>query len=325
LDGDSASQSDILSAAAWQDPSRRLPLVSEPSIKEAPLFTQGELPLTALAALAAGAKPDKLPELVEQIRHRLDQIRKALPPGAEPTRGNYFRLLTQMHRQIFYGGYDRQATDPRTTLSTGKYNCVSAAVLLFDLCQELGWECWGTEWPEHIGCCLRLEGGLWEAEPTVAPYQWVTVPPLRPASFTDLDSPLGSGNCSGVPELNPFPQLQPRGNGKSDHLSGHPPRLLDSRQLLAVVFFNRALELLAENRYEEALSAQLSSVKLDPANTQAKSNLIAILNNWAVKLARAQRYAEAVTLLDLAQSLCPDCHPVSENLRQLRALGWAPQ
>ncbi len=101
LDGDSASQSDILSAAAWQDPSRRLPLVSEPSIKEAPLFTQGELPLTALAALAAGAKPDKLPELVEQIRHRLDQIRKALPPGAEPTRGNYFRLLTQMHRQIF--------------------------------------------------------------------------------------------------------------------------------------------------------------------------------------------------------------------------------
>ena len=76
-------------------------------------------------------------------------------------------------------------------------------------------------------------------------------------------------------------------------------------QLIATIYYNRGVDLLAENRFGEAVSANAKALRFDSANQTARGNLLATLNNWAIDLANDGHYARAVDLLDRGLALDP--------------------
>jgi tetratricopeptide (TPR) repeat protein len=72
---------------------------------------------------------------------------------------------------------------------------------------------------------------------------------------------------------------------------------------VATIYYNRGVDLLADEDFAGALSANAKALRLDPTNRTARGNLLATLNNWAISLGRAGRYADAVDLLRQGMAL----------------------
>ena len=68
-------------------------------------------------------------------------------------------------------------------------------------------------------------------------------------------------------------------------------------QLTALVYYNRAIDFLAEKRFSDAAAANAKALRLDPLNTAARGNLLATINNWAIDLGNAGHYDKAAALL----------------------------
>jgi tetratricopeptide (TPR) repeat protein len=265
----------------------------QPGLRKAPW-------MCSLALLALEAKPEELSEFHRTFRRLSGPILEGLPTDRPPGQEDLSELLSRLHLRVFVGGYDPGATDPRHAIQSGRYNCVSGTLLFLDLCRELGWHCQAVEWPNHLACRVTGPNLQWEVELTLPPSLWQQQPVVR-----EVD-PMASGT-----KLETVPiETNPR------------PRILADRQVVAVVYYNRALELLAEGRYREALEAQVASVWWDPENPYAWANLVAILNNWAVQKVREGKPEEALGLLELAAQLLPGFHPVETNLRFLRQTSW---
>jgi len=247
--------------------------------------------VSTLALMALEASPSEIAQFHRSF-HRISQsILKGLPKDDPPGEKDLSELLARLHSQLFTGGYDQSATDVRWVVQSGRYNCVSASILFLDLCRALGWDCRAVEWPSHLACRVAGLGGEWEVELTIPPTLWQEHAPVR--KIRDREA-----------EFSPQSHWQ--------------PRVLSDSQVVAVVYYNKALELLAEGQYRRALEAQLASVWWDPQNAFARANLVAIMNNWAVQKVREGRPQDAFVLLELAAQLAPGFHPVETNLRFLR-------
>ncbi len=247
--------------------------------------------VSTLALMALDASPSEIAQFRRSFYQVSRSILKGLPKDGPPGEKDLSELLARLHCHLFTGGYDQAATDVRWVVESGRYNCVSASILLLDLCRELGWDCRAVEWPSHLACRVAGAGVRWEVELTIPPALWREHVPVRK---------IGNGEA----EFSPQSQWR--------------PRVLSDFQVVAVVYYNKALELLAEGQYPQAFEAQLASVWWDPQNAFARTNLVAIMNNWAVQKVREGRPQEALVLLELAAQLAPGFHPVETNLRFLR-------
>ena len=252
----------------------------------------GKIPwVSTLALMALDASPSEIAQFHRSFHRISRSILKGLPKDDPPGEKDLSELLARLHCQLFTGGYDQSATDVRWVVQFGRYNCVSASILLLDLCRALGWDCRAVEWPSHLACRVAGPGVRWEVELTIPPALWPERAPVRMIGNTEAEF---------------SPQSQWR------------PRVLSDSQVVAVVYYNKALELLAEGQFRQAFEAQLASVWWDPQNAFARANLVAIMNNWAVQKVREGRPQEALVLLELAGQLAPGFHPVETNLRFLR-------
>ena len=92
------------------------------------------------------------------------------------------------------------------------------------------------------------------------------------------------------------------------HATGSSPaerREVSGVGLVATIYYNRGVDLLAEGRFGEAVAANAKALRLDPTSTTAHGNLLATLNNWAISLGRSGRHKEAVARLRDGMSLDP--------------------
>ena len=84
-------------------------------------------------------------------------------------------------------------------------------------------------------------------------------------------------------------------------------------QLLAMIYYNRGIDRLSQRRFPEALAANAQALRLDPANTAARGNLLATLNNWAIALGEAGQYREAAAKIEEGMALDPAYPTLAPN------------
>ncbi len=77
------------------------------------------------------------------------------------------------------------------------------------------------------------------------------------------------------------------------------PRQITDVQLIATIYYNRGVDLLAERRFADAAAANAKAVRLDPNNATAQGNYLATINNWGIELAGTGDYAKAAELFRL--------------------------
>jgi tetratricopeptide (TPR) repeat protein len=178
-----------------------------------------------------------------------------------------------LHERILVGRYRASASDLRTTIARGDYNCLTALVIHWDLCNHVGLSLEICSQPGHVN--LRLVEGI-EIEPS--------------AGWRLADS--ASRACES--------------------------RRLTPIELLGKFYYNRGVEQLRAGQFAEGLALLETSLQLDPADADARENLLAGLNNWAVEHCRQRRYDLAAPLIERGLSMEPAFAPLVANERLVR-------
>jgi tetratricopeptide (TPR) repeat protein len=209
-----------------------------------------------------------------------------------------------LHRHVLYGGYDLAATDLRRTLDEGRFNCISATVLFNYLGSQLGLDCRGLEMPSHAMSRVALADRVVDVETTCPCWFQLTSDP-RPQTPTASYAAVTAAGIKGGPVLaNTNTRTVP---------CGVSTREVSPIQLVAMIYYNRGVDLLAEKRFAEAAAANAKSLRLDPGNATARGNLLATINNWSIHLGDSQRFAEAVELLRRGLAIDAKFEPFAQN------------
>jgi tetratricopeptide (TPR) repeat protein len=181
-------------------------------------------------------------------------------------------ILEFLHRQLLRGGYDLAATDVRQALDHGHYNCVSASVLFHCLAVEFGLPTCEVVLPGHVKSRVHTAAGSLDVETTCA--RWFA---LSPAAKKQAEMSV-SGH-------------------RSPAAQDATPRELSITDELALIYYNRALDLLGQQQFAAAAAADAKAARLDPGSATIRGNLLATINNWAVDLGRRGEFHQAAQLL----------------------------
>jgi len=224
------------------------------------------------AALVAGGADEAIEIRRQEARlgHWVAELARS-DKLSGPPRQQAEAIFAFMHERILTGGYQLDATDPALALDAGRFNCVSGTVLFACLARRCGLAVCGLEIPGHAKTRLLLDSGPLDVETTYPAWFQTARDPAR-------QSPA---DAAGARELSPV-------------------------ELVAMVYYNRGVDLLAEGRFAEAAAANAKAIRLDPQSDTARANLLAVLNNWAIDLGSRGRYREATDLLARGLALKPD-------------------
>ncbi len=246
-------------------------------------------PLEAALVASGIENVDSLRHYEQKAAALVDQLRSSAALAGTP-REQVEAIFEFLHGQVLRGGYDLAYTDLRRVLDDGRFNCVSATVLINYLAGQIGLDCRGLEMPGHAMTRVRLADGVLDIETTCP--QWfhlmddsrqpsaaVTQDDRRGGRGRSLEGPRGLAGPDGGHDL-----LQP-GRGPAQ----------------------------CEKRFAEAARANAKALRLDPQNATARGNLLATINNWAIDLGNSQHFAEAVDLLRRGLALDAKFEPFAQN------------
>jgi tetratricopeptide (TPR) repeat protein len=196
-----------------------------------------------------------------------------------------------MHRQILVGGYHQDSTDLLQTIDSGRFNCVSATLLYSCLAERFGLSARGLEYPGHVMSRLLSAGGPLDVESTC------------PRWFELLDDPQQQQDLL----------RQALGTHGDYAAKVARRREVSPVQLVAMIYYNRGVDLLAQLHFPEALAADAKALRLDPANAAAWGNLSATLNNWAISLSSVGLHSQAAEKLNEGLAIDPDYPTFAAN------------
>jgi tetratricopeptide (TPR) repeat protein len=255
-------------------------------------------PLTAGAFLEAalafsGAQGRELEEARAQVR-ALAAAAAELGDGSPREKAE--RLLEMLHRRVFRQ-YDERQTRLDDLLNTGRFNCVSSAVLYGLLARSLGLEFRAVQTPDHAFIRVLDRGKGWDVE-TTNPYGF---DPGSRREFTD-----SFGRVTGYSYVPPGQYSRRKEIG--------------DKGLLALILFNRNAYDTETGRYLEALQPAVDAhaLRQDPESLErlALSSL-----NVASFYGQAGRYEEGVRFLGGATRRLDD--PRLARVREDLLHNWA--
>jgi hypothetical protein len=233
--------------------------------------------------------------------HRFDALVEALRKSGDvrgSARAQARAIFEFLHRSILRGGYNLQASDPRQAFDQGRFNCVTATLLMNCLARRFGLEAIAIQLPGHAMSRLVLSKETLDIETTCP--KWFDI--ARDGRVKG-DSPMFAETKIGtVPS----------------------PRPIDDVQLVATVYYNRGVDLLAERHFADAAAADAKAVLLDPNNATAKGNYLATINNWGIDRAAAGDYPKAAELFRLGLATDPTYDAFHANYLRLYRQ-WASQ
>jgi tetratricopeptide (TPR) repeat protein len=96
-------------------------------------------------------------------------------------------------------------------------------------------------------------------------------------------------------------------------------RRLTPAEMLGKFYYNRGIERLKQQRFAEGIALLETSLQLDAHDEDARANIAAGFNNWAVDCLRAKRLAEAAGLIDRGRQFDPALAPLIANERLVQA------
>lgn len=254
--------------------------------------SDGRLDEHSLLVAALVASGVDSPETLDDYQRRLDEFvaeLKGSRPHPKRSRKEAEAVFDFLHTRILHGGYRTECTDLRVAMDDGRFNCVSASVLFQCLAEASGFDVCALEMPGHAMSRVHLPDGPLNVETTCAAWFRLMHDPKRQAQ--SVRKTLGT-----VP-----------GGGKA------AAREVSSVGLVAMVYYNRGVDLLAEGRYAEAAVANAKALHLDPGNQTARGNLLATLNNWAIALGQSKQLDEAIAMLRAGLAIDPQYEPFVLN------------
>ena len=235
--------------------------------------------LLTASLLASGVdQPEALHRYQRQVAALVEELRRSGAVSGSPL-DEAQAIFEFMHRRILTHGYRLDSTDLRVVLDQGRYNCVSASVLFNCLAGEFGLRTCGLELPGHAMSRLFFQDGHFDVETTCPTWFRLSHDPEKQAELVRQSLGLRPDQ----------PRIQ--------------PREVSDVELVATIYYNRGVDLLAQKRFAEAVAANAKALRLDPANVTARGNLLATLNNWAIDMGAAGDYPQAAGLLTRGMQL----------------------
>jgi tetratricopeptide (TPR) repeat protein len=216
----------------------------------------------------------------KKLEEELDHLRQRVADDGSP-RDKAKTLFRFMHDEILTGGYRLECTSLVCAFDEGRYNCVSASILFNCLAATLGLEARGLQMPGHAMSRLVFQDGSLDVETTCPGWYSLADQPQRRADL--VEETLGFRPAAGEGKV----------------------REVSDVEFVAMVYYNRGVDLLANRRFAAALSANAKAQQLDPTNTTIRGNLLATLNNWAIELGESGSYSQATRLLKHGLRLDP--------------------
>jgi tetratricopeptide (TPR) repeat protein len=252
-----------------------------------------EAALLASGVTDAGARKTHLAKIDDIVA----RARKATE-GARSPHEKGEKLLQFLHEGPMAQGYESNQTLLSTLLDTGKYNCVSSAVLYNVVAGRLGLEARAVEIPGHVYSVLYVHGKPIDVETTNAH----GFDPANPEQREKLRKEKG------ITVL-------------ADKHSGQGREVRDLG-LAAVIWANRSASLAEAKRYHEAALAGFRALCLDPESPGALTNAQAALNNGCLYLSGEGKHEEAERMAGVGLELDPANNSLRNN-HVLACLAWA--
>jgi len=270
-------------ASPWQFLQGRLCPLEEGLFADAADGRWDEHSLLGAALVASGVVDrdtlDDYQRQVARLAAELEQSGKMTGPPRQKAQA----LFEFMHGRILKGGYQLDSTDLCLALDEGRFNCVSASVLFNCLAARFGLAARGLEIPGHAMSRLALPDGTLDVETTCPGWFRLMDDPQKQAELVQKTIGLRPGEGSTAAE----------------------PREVTDVELVATIYYNRGVDLLAQKRFAEAVAANAKALRLDLSSATARGNLLATMNNWAIDLDSAGRHREAGELLRQGIALDP--------------------
>jgi hypothetical protein len=234
----------------------------------------------AEAALIASGITDR--EKRKAYLVRLDKIeagaREALAGATTPAQKGE-RLLGYLHAGPMKPGYSWDPSSLPGLLDTGKYNCLSSAVLYNVIGRRLGLDLRGMVQPGHAFSILYDGKRPYEVQTTCAR----GFDPKDPTVQKELETKTGikpsasRTNCREIGEV----------------------------ALLSVICSNRTAELVKDNRYYEVLLIGFLGLALDPTNQTAVDNTHAAWTKWTKDLIDQGQFEKVMAVAAVGRELAP--------------------
>ncbi|HVW36471.1 MAG TPA: hypothetical protein VHB99_04170, partial [Pirellulales bacterium] len=226
--------------------------------------------------LAAGGERDvsRIERALGDLEAWERQIRREV--GAAGIRPQAEAVLEFLHAHVLRGEYRSDASDLSLALSGGDYNCVGATALFYCLAESCGLPVSAAETPGHVCAFVGESDDAFIVETTCR--DWLRVATGRQANRRSTQT-----------------------------------RKFSAAGLAALFYYNAGADLLGEQRFAEALAANIKALRLDPANLAARSNFLAGLNNWALECHGHGDFVRAVRLLEHGMQTAPEHRPFRVN------------
>jgi len=234
------------------------------------------------AALVAGGVDDEaaLARYTQRCQTWSATVRAAVGTR-DAARQRAAALLDWMHGQAMPQGYQIDATELTTVVDRGEFNCVSATVLFISLAADVGLSASAIELPTHAYCRVTSPDETFDVEPTCR--RW----------FEVIDDPAARATVA-------------RRIAGAAATGSAAARVVSPVQLLAVIYYNRGVDLIRHGNDAAAIEANLRALALDPYSATARGNLWVAVNNCALGHCRDQRFAEAADLIGRARQAVPE-------------------
>ena len=220
---------------------------------------------------------------------KLDAIeadaRKAIE-GAKSAAEKAERLLKFLHDGPMKGGYESKQTDLPVVLDTGKFNCVSSAVLFNVIGRRLELDLVAVEVPGHVLALLRDGDKKIDVETT---------------------SPLG---------VDPKDLKTPKGKAPADRYAGKR-REVGELGLASVIAYNHGVAMLEAKKFHEAVLSNFRALSLDPTNPGAAHNAMAGFTKWGLDLDHAGKFEEALAVVATGLEVSPQYSALLNNHKVL--------
>jgi len=240
------------------------------------------LPLLDAALIAGGTVE---PRTIDAYHRRFDHWIAELQVsgrvvGTERDRAR--AVFDHLHTRILTGGFRETSTSLVEAFEHGRFNCLSSVILFRALAERFDLKVHGVEVPGHAFAMVDAIGNGDAAESFVV-------------QTTCRDWFAAAGDA----ELQRNLLRRTIGASAADTAAqAKRERRLTDVGLLAVMYYNRGVDLLEVGNHEAAIAANRTALQLDQANDAARANLL----------------AEALRTLETGLQFAPEYGLFHENL-----------
>ena len=237
--------------------------------------------LARAALLASGASPERLGYYESRLDGVLGELKASRGQGAATNSAKAEAVLTFLHEGVLKA-YREDATGLTDILDSGRYNCVSSAVLYAIAARSLGIEAAGVRTEDHAFASVRVDGRSIDVE-TTNPYGF---DPGGKKEFKD-----SFGRVTG------FAYVAPGGYGDR--------RPIGAGDLVGLILSNRASALERTRRFAEATRLGVDYAFLCPG-PDSRGFLVDRINNLVADLESRRDYAGAEEIARAAFAAMPE-------------------